>query len=161
MRTRSVLIAAAFVIGCELVGLAGSAFTIPAIPTWYASLSKPSFTPPSWLFAPVWTALYALMGMAVYLVWSERKRRKASRAARAALCAFLVQLALNFLWSAAFFGARSPAYGMAVIVLLAIAIASCIALFWRVSKPAAYLMVPYLLWTVVAASLNLAVLLMN
>lgn len=161
MRRGEILCAVAFVAACELVGIAGSAFTVPAIPAWYASLSKPPFTPPGWLFAPAWTILYALMGVSAYLVWSGRRKKSARPWAKAALAAFAVQLALNLLWSAAFFGARSPAYGMAVIVPLAAAILCCIALFRRVSRAASHLMVPYLLWVVFAAALNLAVLLMN
>ena len=90
----------ASVVVCEAAGISGSVFTIPAIPGWYAALQKPWFTPPNWLFAPVWLALYFLMGAALYLLWGKRPR------SGAALAAFAVQLVLNIAWSAVFFGAH-------------------------------------------------------
>ncbi len=143
---------------CLLAGALGALFTTPAIPTWYAGLSKPSFSPPNWLFAPVWTLLYVLMGGAAYLVWMKGWKQ---REVRAALGVFGVQLVLNFLWSVAFFGMHSPLYGLVVIAALWAAIALTIVRFRGVSRPAAWLLVPYLLWVSFAAYLNYSVWALN
>lgn len=90
---------------CLFAGFLGSFFTIPAIPTWYATLTKPSFAPPNWLFFPVWTTLFVMMGISLYLVW---RRGLEGQQVKNALVIFAVQLILNVLWSAAFFGLRSP-----------------------------------------------------
>ena len=95
----------AAILVCEFVGLLGSIFTIPAITTWYAALQKPSFSPPNWLFGPVWTLLYALMGVSAYLVWEKGIKKKG---VKPALKLFSLQLILNFMWSILFFGLRSP-----------------------------------------------------
>ncbi len=146
----------------ELAGLAGSVFTASAIPVWYAGLIKPAFNPPSWIFGPVWTLLYALMGIAAFLVWDRGRTRPAlRRMARAALVIFIMQLALNVAWSAIFFGAHSPAGAFADIVLLWFAILWTIIAFARISRPAAYLLVPYLLWVSFAAYLNYAIWMLN
>lgn len=92
------------VIGCELVGFLGTPFTISAIPTWYATLNKPFFAPPNWIFGPVWTLLYFLMGVAFYLIWKQGWQKKKIKTAG---MFFLVQLALNFIWSPIFFGLRA------------------------------------------------------
>jgi len=143
---------------CQLVGIAGSFFTRPAIPGWYAGLRKPWFTPPDWLFGPVWITLYLLMGIAAYLVWS---RGTARPGVRTALAVFLVQLLLNAAWSPVFFGLRSPLAGAVVIVLLWLAIAATIFLFWKVSRSAALLLLPYLLWVTLASALNMAIYFLN
>ncbi len=139
------------VIGCELVGLVGTPFTVAAIPTWYQSLNKPFFSPPNWIFGPVWTALYLLMGISAYLVWIKK----------GALNYFLIQLFLNFLWSVLFFGLRSPLLGFIDIVTLWIFILITILQFYKISKPAAYLLIPYLLWVSFATLLNLSIILLN
>lgn len=139
------------IIICELAGVAGSVFTFPSIGSWYASLEKPWFNPPNWLFAPVWTTLYALMGVSLGLVWNKGL---GSRRARAGLLVFGVQLALNVLWSVVFFGAESLIYGFGIIVVLWIAIVFTIVLFYRISKAAGLLLVPYICWVTVATILN-------
>ena len=149
---------AAAIILCELAGVAGSVFTIPSIPTWYASLVKPSFTPPSWLFGPVWTALYLLMGVSLYLVL---KRGIGKRGVNPAVTVFGVQLGLNVLWSALFFGLRNPLYGLVGILALWVAIAVTIAESYRVSKAAAYALLPYLAWVTLATVLNFYVFKLN
>ncbi len=131
---------------CELAGVIGSIFTFPSIPTWYATLSKPPFSPPSWVFGPVWVALYAMMGAAAYLIYRSKDRKP--------LRIFAAQLALNVLWSAVFFGLHSIAGALAVIAILWLSIAWTAVSFYRVSRNAAYLLVPYLLWTSFAAVLN-------
>jgi len=142
------------VVGCELAGVIGSIFTAPAIPNWYAALAKPAFTPPSWVFAPAWTLLYALMGASLWMVWRAKARRNEKRLAYAA---FALQLGLNVAWSIAFFGLRSPSAGFTVIILLWLSIGATISLFSRFSQKAAWLLVPYWVWTTFAAALNYAV----
>ncbi|MDE1828269.1 MAG: tryptophan-rich sensory protein, partial [Candidatus Micrarchaeota archaeon] len=131
MKIKSPIALIASIVICELAGVAGSAFTIGSIPTWYAALAKPAFNPPGWLFGPVWTILYLLMGVAIYLVYESGIKNKWRGWA---ISAFAIQLALNALWSIVFFGAHSLLGGMAVIVALWIAIAATMALFLRVSR---------------------------
>jgi len=142
----------------QLAGAIGSIFTVSAIPVWYATLNKPTFTPPSWLFAPAWTTLYLLMGIAFYFVWREGLEK---RAVRTAFWIFIVQLILNALWSLLFFGLKSPLYGFLGIIELWLLIALTIFLFWRVRKLAAYLLIPYILWVTFASALNYAILILN
>jgi len=156
VRNLSALVA--FVVFCELAGVIGSIFTISAIPTWYAVLRKPWFTPPNWLFGPIWLTLYFLMGISLYLVF-ESKRNKAKE--KPALWAFGIQLFLNVLWSVLFFGMHYLLYGFIEIVLLWISIAVTIILFFKVSKVAAYLLLPYILWVTIAALLNYYVFILN
>jgi len=136
---------------CECAGFLGSIFTTPQIPGWYASLVKPSFNPPSWLFGPVWTTLYLLMGVSLYLVW---RIGLGHGRVKAALAIFAVQLALNVLWSFAFFGRQSPLSGLVVIAALWIMIVANIVYFSKLSAAAALLLVPYVLWVSFAAVLN-------
>lgn len=157
MKLVDVLKLAASLSVCLLAGFLGSLFTTPAIPTWYAALEKPFFTPPSWLFAPAWTALFILMGISLFLVW----RKKGHPQYRAALVFFVVQLILNILWSAAFFGLRAPLLGLVEIVVLWIAILLTIIYFLKVSRPAGALLVPYLLWVSFASLLNYHLWIMN
>lgn len=152
---REIGVLVGFVAVCELVGILGALATAPAIETWYATIAKPGFTPPSWVFGPVWTLLYFLMGCAAFLVWRERDARP--RAANIALGAFLVQLVLNGLWSPAFFGLQSPLLGLVVIVPLLLALLVTAGLFARVSRPAAVLLVPYVAWVAYATALNGAI----
>jgi tryptophan-rich sensory protein len=147
-----------FIVISQLAGVIGSVFTFESVSTWYSGLDKPFFNPPSWVFGPVWTTLYLLMGVAAYLVWEKRAE---TPAVRSALAWFGTQLALNTAWSIAFFGLRSPWAGVAVIALLWIAIIATIRAFWGVRRPSAYLMVPYILWVSFAAVLNLSLALMN
>ncbi|MEJ0053917.1 MAG: TspO/MBR family protein [bacterium] len=142
----------------ELAGVIGSLFTIPAIPTWYATLVLPAFAPPSWIFAPVWTILFALMGVAAFLIWNEGLAR---RRVRTTLSIFAVQLVLNTLWSVIFFGFHNPAGALIEIVLLWLAILATVAAFCKVSKGAAYLLLPYVLWVSFAAYLNYAIWMLN
>lgn len=143
---------------CVLAGSIGSAFTTPAIPAWYATLVKPSFSPPNWLFAPVWTTLYILMGISVWLVWESRVKK---RARRLGLNMFAVQLFLNVTWSIVFFGLQSPGWALVNIAALWLAIVWTIKVFYQISKPAAYLLVPYLLWVSFASYLNYAIWVLN
>jgi tryptophan-rich sensory protein len=139
------------ILACQAAGVIGSIFTTPAIDTWYATLTKPSFAPPNWVFAPAWITLYFLMGLAAFLVWRKGLNYPY---VKAALVAFCVQLALNAFWSAAFFGLRSPLAGLVVIVALWVAIIVTISYFLRVSRVAGILLLPYLGWVTFAALLN-------
>jgi len=143
---------------CELVGVAGSFFTTPNIPGWYAALVKPGFTPPGWIFAPAWTTLYLLMGVSLFLVLRNGISNKEVKKAAGV---FLAQLVLNFLWTPVFFGLHALWPGFVVIIVLWISIAVTIVLFRRISHPAAYLLVPYFLWVGYASALNLAIALLN
>ncbi|UCG91603.1 MAG: tryptophan-rich sensory protein [candidate division WOR-3 bacterium] len=146
------------IIVCQAAGFLGSIFTTPAIPTWYASLKKPAFNPPNWLFAPVWTTLYLLMGIALFLIW--RKGIEA-HGVKMALIIFLIQLVLNILWSVAFFGLKSPLGGLIVIVILWIAILLTIVYFYKLSSIAGILLVPYIIWVSFAGILNVSLFTLN
>jgi len=142
----------------ELAGGVGSLITISAIPTWYATLAKPALNPPSWIFGPVWTTLYLLMGIAAFLIWNKGWDRKD---VQKALGVFLLQLALNAIWSVIFFGLHSPFWAFVDIVLMWLAIISTMALFYRISRPAMWLLLPYILWVSFAAYLNYSILALN
>lgn len=150
------LIASIFV--CQLAGMIGAVATSASIQTWYVTLNKPFFTPPNWLFAPVWLTLYTLMGISLFLVWRLGVH---DRPVQIALAIFGVQLLLNAFWSIAFFGLRSPLAGLTVILVLWIAIAVTIVKFLPLSKTAGLLLTPYILWVSIAAALNVAIVLLN
>ena len=146
------------VVACQCAGLIGSAFTTKAIPTWYATLEKPVFTPPNWLFAPAWGTLYLLMGIAACIIW---RRGLVNIQVKRALLIFLVQLILNALWSVVFFGFQAPLYGFIVIVGLWIAILFTILEFSRISTAAMVLLLPYIIWVSFAAVLNASIWILN
>ena len=133
-------------------------FTTPSIPTWYASIEKPSFTPPNSVFGPVWITLFLLMGIALFLVWREGL---SDRNVRNTFTLFIVQLVLNVLWSAAFFGLRSPLAGLVVIIVLWAAILLTIIRFFGISRAAGALLIPYIAWVSYAAVLNGALYILN
>jgi benzodiazapine receptor len=143
---------------CEAVGVLGSFATRPRIPGWYATLVKPSFQPPAWLFGPVWTLLYLLMGISLFLVWRLGMDRSGTRVA---VVLFAAQLAINLLWSFVFFGERSPLGGFVVIIVLWALIVSTMVSFARLSAPAAILLIPYILWVSFAIVLNGAIVKLN
>lgn len=140
-----------------LAAIIGSVFTIPNISTWYATLNKPFFTPPDWLFAPAWTLLYLLMAVALYLVWKlpQSKQRDS------AIAVYAAQLIVNVLWSVGFFGLHNLLLGLALILLMLALIVLTTYEFYKLSKPAAYAMVPYISWVVFATCLNAAVFFLN
>lgn len=146
------------IVVAELAGIIGSVFTASSIPTWYATLAKPELAPPNWVFGPVWTTLFALMGIAAFLVWKKGWERKE---VKVALSVFLGQLILNTLWSIIFFGLQSPASALIEIFILWLAILLTIIVFARISKPAAWLLAPYLLWVSFATYLNYAIWMLN
>lgn len=141
----------------ESVGVLGSVFTVPAISGWYETLQKPAFGPPNWIFGPVWTALYFLMGVAAFGVWRSSRRKKA----KAALAVFCLQLILNAAWSFIFFGLKNPFWAFVDIIALWLAIIWTIVMFYRVSKPTALLLLPYILWVSFAAYLNYTIWILN
>jgi tryptophan-rich sensory protein len=136
---------------CLFAGFIGSFFTTPAIPTWYAMLQKPSFAPPNWVFFPVWTALFIMMGISLFLIWQKGWEDKK---VKTAIYLFACQLVLNTFWSIAFFGLKSPFLGLMEIIILWIAILATILTFNKLSRTAAYLLIPYILWVSFAALLN-------
>jgi len=148
----------ASVIVCNLAGVIGSLFTVSSIPTWYASLNRPWFSPPNWVFGPVWITLYTLMGISLYLVWSKKDSAKVERNV---FIAFFTQLILNALWSIVFFGLHSIAGAFIVIILLWLLITATILLFWRHSKTASILMIPYIIWVSFATILNFSYMTLN
>jgi translocator protein len=149
---------AAAILLCVIVGSIGSLVTVTGPGSWYAMLQKPFFTPPGWLFAPMWITLFVLMGTALYLIWESGTER---REVKIALGIFGVQFALNVIWSFLFFGLRSPGLGLIDIVLLWGMIAAAIMAFYRVRKSAGYLLIPYIAWVTIALALNGAVFFMN
>lgn len=138
---------------CLGVGSAGAVFTARSVGTWYPLLVKPSWNPPGWVFGPVWTTLYVMMALAAWLVW----RRRGFRGGAAAFGWFALQLALNALWSPLFFGLQNPRAALVDVVLLWAAIAGTVIAFWKRSRPAGILLLPYWLWVSFAAALNFAI----
>jgi benzodiazapine receptor len=138
---------------CEAAGGVGSIYTYDALRDWYAKLEKPSFTPPSWVFGPVWTVLYAMMGLSLYLA-SHRRTEQDGGVGRASRVLFGIQLVLNVLWSYIFFGRRSPGWALVEILFLWVAIVATTWAFSRISRMAGLLLLPYLLWTSFAVVLN-------
>jgi benzodiazapine receptor len=147
-----------FILVCEFAGVIGSLFTSPSIPGWYAGLAKPAFNPPNWVFAPVWTILYALMGISAYLVYEKGPRKSE---VRKALAVFAGQLVLNALWSIVFFGAHMILGAAVVIIILWGMILASIMLFSKISRTAAYLLIPYILWVSFATILNISLYVLN
>ena len=140
------------VLHCQVAGGIGSIFSNEGIRGWYPKLEKPSFTPPSWVFGPVWTLLYAMMGVSLYV--AERERAEGSNVVPASRALVGIQLVLNALWSYVFFKRRSPGWALVEIGFLWAAIAATTVAFWKVSRTAALLLLPYLLWTSFAVLLN-------
>jgi tryptophan-rich sensory protein len=157
MKINEIAKLAVSIVLCQLAGFLGSLFTTPAIPTWYQTLNKPFFTPPNWIFSPVWISLFILMGISLFYVL----RRPDHPQFKKALIFFFVQLMLNVLWSAAFFGLKSRFLGLVDIVLLWIAILFTILNFFKVSKFAGVLLIPYLLWVSFATLLNFSLWMLN
>jgi tryptophan-rich sensory protein len=147
-----------FILICEGAGIIGSVFTMPSIPGWYAGLSKPPFNPPNWIFGPVWTILYAMMGLSAYLIYQSGIGKKQ---VKRALAVFAVQLLLKTLWSIVFFGVHMIFAAVIVILLLWGMILVTIIVFHRISKAAAYLLIPYILWVSFATVLNISLYILN
>jgi tryptophan-rich sensory protein len=139
-------------------GFIGSIFTSPSIPHWYADLAKPTLTPPGWVFGPVWTTLFILMGVAAFLVWRRGWEKKD---VKTALCIFAFQLILNTLWSIVFFGLHSPGGALVEIIFLWLAILATIITCAKISRTAGWLLAPYILWVSFAVYLNYSIYALN
>jgi len=143
---------------CLLVGFLGSLLTMPSIPTWYVALNKPVFNPPNWIFGPVWTTLYILMGISAYLIL---RQGLSNRRVILALSLFVLQLLLNLEWSLIFFARHNIGLAFGEIILLWLMILFTAFYFYRMSKVAAWLFVPYILWVSFAAVLNFSIWMLN
>lgn len=154
---KNILKLIASVLISQAAGAIGSLFTVQNIPTWYAGLNKPSFNPPNYLFGPVWITLYFIMGIAFYLVW----RKSETENIKSAVWLFMIQLALNSVWSIIFFGYKNPMLGFMEIIVMWVFIVLCIVKFYPISKVAAWLLVPYLLWVSFASVLNFKIWMLN
>ncbi|MBW2984703.1 tryptophan-rich sensory protein [Candidatus Woesearchaeota archaeon] len=143
---------------CQSAGLIGSIFTSGSVSTWYVTLQKPAFNPPDWVFAPVWTVLYLLMGISLFLVWNAGIKTKG---VKTALTFFGIQLVLNALWSLFFFGLHFLFFSFIEIIMLWTAILLTIIYFLRISRIAGYLLFPYILWVSFAAVLNFSIWMIN
>ncbi len=146
------------IIICQLAGVIGSIFTINSINNWYFDLSKPSLNPPNWIFGPVWITLYFLMGISLFLIWQKGLNIQRNKNA---FILFIVQLVFNSLWSIVFFGMHQILPAVLVITVLWLLIFACIFSFKPISKPAAYLLIPYLLWVSFASYLNISIYILN
>ena len=138
---------------CVSLGSVGGLVTVNEIPPWYATLNKPSFNPPNWLFGPVWTTLYVLMGISVYLIWKQPVSTERNKA----LQLFILQFILNFCWSFIFFGLHATGWALMEMIALWILILLSILHFAKHSKTAAWLLVPYIAWVSFALLLNAAI----
>lgn len=140
---------ASIILPLSLGAIAGIA-TAQSIPEWYATLNKPSFNPPNWIFGPVWTTLYILMGISLFLVWKQDPGKERNRA----ILIFLLQLLLNFAWSFIFFYFKMIGFALIEIILLWITIVMMLVVFYKIKPIASYINIPYLLWVTFATVLN-------
>lgn len=147
----------------QSAGLLGAFFTASSVAVWYPTLVKPALNPPAWVFGPVWTILYILMGVAAFIIWRiyETSSGAKKRFARIALALFALQLALNAWWSIIFFGQQQIGFAFLEVVCLWLAIAATIYYFAKLSRTAAWLLVPYLLWVSFASYLNYSLWMLN
>lgn len=152
MREKTMRAFFGFLVVCALAALIGSWLTFPSLGGWYGTLAKPFFSPPNWVFGPVWTVLYFLMAVSATLLWQHWPRKEA----KVALALFQGQLILNVLWSALFFGMRAPGFASVEILFLWGVILAWILASWKVSRLAAWIQLPYLLWVSFATVLNFA-----
>ncbi len=144
------------------IGYFSSFFNLNAIPTWYATLNKPFFNPPNWIFGPVWTILYVLIGISIYLVWTSKAKIKSEKQRKKkAYYIFAIQLILNFLWTVLFFGLNLILPALIEIILLWFAILINIIFVYKISKTSSYLLIPYFLWVSFATLLNIYFLILN
>lgn len=147
----------------QSAGLLGAFFTASSVAVWYPTLVKPALNPPAWVFGPVWTALYVLMGVAAFMVWRVYEKSSGSKKhfARIALALFALQLALNAWWSIIFFGQQQLGFALLEVVCLWLAIVATIYYFAKLSRTAAWLLVPYVLWVSFASYLNYSLWMLN
>lgn len=148
---------------CLAAGFIGSFFTIDSISTWYQTLNKPFFNPPNWVFGPVWTLLYVLMGWSLYQIWNNHSNavKKDETLLFSAYYWFAIQLILNVLWSIIFFGWKNPSLALATIVFMWFSIGMTVSAFFRIRREAAYALLPYWAWVSFASLLNMSVVILN
>ena len=146
-----------FIFIALLAGFIGSFFTTSSISTWYAFINKPLFSPPNWIFAPVWSLLYVLMGISAFLIWQKRDNLKI----KPAMIFYGIQLVLNTLWSIIFFGMHNPGLALLGILILWVFISITLIEFYRINKTAGLLFIPYLIWVSFASILNYAIWILN
>mgnify|MGYP006288657095 CR=1 FL=1 len=158
MKIKELVALAGFILISELAGIMGSVFTFSSVRVWYPTLIKPWFTPPSWVFGPVWTTLYALMGISLFLIWKQGIDRKEDYIA---VGLFATQLFLNGLWTFLFFGLQNLLLGLIEILILLLFILLTTIKFYTIDKRAAYLLVPYIAWVCIATALNYSLYLLN
>jgi len=154
MELNSIVILIVSILACLAAGIIGSLFTFKAIPAWYRGLIKPKYTPPNQAFGPVWTTLYILMGISVYLIWQQGL---AIDGVLLAFVLFWVQLVLNAIWSIVFFGMKSKGGGVIVIIVLWLLILATIITSFRISALAGALLIPYIIWVTIASYLNIGI----
>ena len=157
MFKKSILPLLVFILITLFAGFIGSLFTTPSIASWYAFINKPSFSPPNWLFAPVWSLLYILMGIAAFLIWQKRDNLKT----KPALMFYGIQLILNTFWSIIFFGMHNPGLAFLEIIILWTFILITLIKFYKINKTSGILFIPYLIWVSFASILNFAVWMLN
>lgn len=155
---KSILLLAGCILICYAAAAIGTVFTAQSIPTWYAAQVKPPLNPPNWIFGPVWSILYTMMGIAIFLVIKDGIT---PGVVKAAVWMFAAQLAFNTLWSVVFFGAKNALFAIPIIALMWGCILGCIILFWGISRPASVMMMPYLLWVSFASYLNVGIYWLN
>ncbi len=146
-----------YIIVCQLIGVIGSFFNVPAIPDWYMMLNQPWFTPPTWIFPIVWPTLYLLLG----IVWFRLMHAKKSKARKHAREFFFIQLILNALWSPIFFGAKAIDAALIVIVAMVITTVFAMVYAWKFDRVITYLLIPYIFWIVYATALNTSFVILN
>lgn len=142
-----------FIVASFLAAGIGGAATAENVRSWYPSLTKPSWTPPSWVFGPAWTLLYALMSVAAWRIWLIRERP----GVKGALALHFVQLALNALWSVLFFGLKQPGFALVEIIILWLILLTLLRAFWRLDRGAGWLWLPYVAWVTFATALNASI----
>jgi len=152
MKLKKILQLLVSVLIAQLAGVIGSFFTVSSVGSWYLDINKPTWNPPGWIFGPVWITLYALMGIAAFMIWQSKNKHK-----RNALTFYSIQLVLNAIWSILFFGLRRPDLAFAEIILLLAMIIITTYYFWRINKKAAILMFPYIAWVSFASFLNFTI----
>ncbi len=143
---------------CLLVGFLSGFATSSGIDSWYTTLNKPSFNPPNWIFAPVWTVLYIMMGISIALVWQAATE---GREIGASIRIFCVHLVLNGMWSIVFFGIKVPIYALVIIVVLWLMISYMVIRFHKIDQKASYVLIPYLMWVSFATALNYYIVVLN
>jgi benzodiazapine receptor len=146
---------------CESAGIIGSFFTFSSVLNWFPTLVKPWFSPPSWLFGPVWIILYFLRGLSLYIIWNSKVKPSKQKYKKQFFILFGIQLILNALWSFLFFGLKSPIYGLIDILVLDVAVIMTIIYANRVSKYSAILLAPYMAWITFATVLNFEIAILN